>query len=299
MRPRIIRLKGESYRIDHRAANAQSRAARAAAAPRRRAIIPGEMTTRNLLFCLGGLLLGFGVGFFLANRLGVAPPPAPAVAASDQVSSINVKSAPPLDPSQDSGGLPPGHPDISGVASDGSPASPEGAAATSREAQDAMAAADAKPADFALQMTAAATFYRLRALDKATLYLERALKLRPQDPDALLEMGNVKYDAGDFPSAADFYTRSLAADPANADARTDLGNTYFQRDPPDYQRAIDEYRRALQLDPRHELTLQNLASAALNLKDKATARDAIDRLAAVNPNNPMLPALRSSADALP
>jgi tetratricopeptide (TPR) repeat protein len=257
------------------------------------------MTTRNLLFCLGGLLLGFGVGFFLANRLGVGSPVALSVPASDQVSSINVKSAPPLDPTQDAGPLPPGHPDINGVASDGSPASPEGAAATNQEAQMAMEAADAAPADFALQMTAAATFYRLRALDRAALYLERALKLKPQDPDALLEMGNVKYDAGDFPAAADFYTRSLAANPANADARTDLGNTYFQRNPPDYRRALEEYRRALEIDPRHELTLQNLASAALNLKDKPTARDAIARLAEVNPNNQTLSALRSSLDSLP
>jgi tetratricopeptide (TPR) repeat protein len=257
------------------------------------------MTTRNLLFCLGGLLLGFGVGFLLANRVGVGPTVASSVAASDQVSSINVKSAPPLDPTQDAGQLPPGHPDINGVASDGPPANPEGAAATSQEAQAAMESADAKPADFALQMTAAATFYKLRALDKAALYLERALKLKPQDPDALLEMGNVKYDTGDFLAAADFYARSLAADPANADARTDLGNTYFQRNPPDYKRAIEEYRRALEIDPRHELTLQNLASAALNLKDKATARDAIDKLSSVNPNNPMLAALRTSADSLP
>ncbi|MCA1642510.1 MAG: tetratricopeptide repeat protein [Acidobacteria bacterium] len=257
------------------------------------------MTTRNFLFCLGGLVLGFGVGFLLANRLGVGSTAAPTVAASDQVSSINVKGAPPLDPSEDTGQLPPGHPDIDGVASGATPASPEGAAATSREAQAAMEAADAKPADFALQMGAAATFYKLRALDKAALYLERALKLKPQDADALLEMGNVKYDSGDFTAAADFYTRSLAANPSNADARTDLGNTFFQRNPPDYRRAIEEYRRALEIDPRHELTLQNLASAALNLKDKATARDAVDKLAAINPNNSMLAALRSSLDSLP
>ena len=257
------------------------------------------MTTRNLLFCLGGLLLGFGLGFFLANHLGVGSPAASTVSASDQVSSINVKTAPPLDPSRDAGPLPPGHPDINNVASDGSPASPGGAAATSGEAQAAMEAADAKPADFALQMRAAATFYRLRALDKAALYLERALKLKPKDPDALLEMGNVKYDTGDFPTAADFYDRSLAADPANADARTDLGNTFFQRNPPDYRRAIDEYRRALEIDPRHERALQNLASAAINLKDKAVAREAVERLASVNPNYPALESLRAASAALP
>ena len=254
------------------------------------------MTTKNLLFCLGGLVLGFAVGFFLANQMHLA---APVASTSDQASSAGVRPAPPLDPSQDTGSLPPGHPDIGGTASDGSPASAEGVAATDSAAQAAMEAADRKPSDFALQMTAAATFYRLKAYDKASLYLERALKLKPADADALLEMGNVKYDAGDFAAAADFYSRSLAARPGNADVRTDLGNTYFQRTPPDYRRAIEVYRQALKIDARHEKALQNLASAALNLRDKATARETIDTLAQVNPNNPMLESLRSSLDSLP
>ncbi|MFL6229871.1 MAG: tetratricopeptide repeat protein [Pyrinomonadaceae bacterium] len=258
------------------------------------------MTTRNLLYCLGGLLLGFLVGFSLANQMNVAAPTVPTNSAPNQVSSVSVKNAPPLDPSQDAGQLPPGHPDINNAAAGGSQASPDGAsAATSAEVQAAMDAADRKPEDFNLQMTAAATFYRAKALDKAALYLERALKVKPQDADALLELGNVKYDTGDFPAAADFYARSLAVKPNNADARTDLGNSYFRRNPPDYARAIEEYRRAIQVDPKHELAWQNLASAALNLRDKTTAREAIDKLASVNPNNETLPSLRTSLNNLP
>lgn len=258
------------------------------------------MTSKNLLYCLAGLALGFAVGFFISNQLSAAPLAAASGPASpSQTSTVGVKQAPPLDPTQEAGSLPPGHPDINSVASDGSPASPEGVAATDSGAQLAMEAADRKPGDFALQATAAATFYRLKAYDKASLYFERALKLKPKDTDALLGMGNAKYDAGDFPAAADFYTRALAVLPANADVRTDLGNTYFQREPPDYRRAIEEYRRALAVDPRHEKALQNLASAALNLRDKATARDAIDKLAGVSPDNPTLGSLRASLDSLP
>lgn len=257
------------------------------------------MTTKNLLHCLGGLLIGFLIGFLIANRLNPAAPSTPVASSVDQASSINVKDAPPLDPAQDTSQLPPGHPDISQTAADGSPASPDGIAASSTEAQAAMEAADAKPQDFTLQLAAARTFYRLKSLDKSALYFERALKLKPTDADALAEAGNVRYDAGDFSAAAGYYSRSLAARPANADVQTDLGNTYFQRNPPDYRRAIEEYRKALGIDPRHEKALQNMASAALNLRDKATAREAIDKLAAINPGNEMLASLRTSLDNLP
>jgi tetratricopeptide (TPR) repeat protein len=252
------------------------------------------MTTKNLLYCLGGLLLGFAVGFFIANRLNTAAPASAAAANAGQTSSITVKDAPPLDPSQQAGQLPPGHPDI-GQAAGGANAGARDAAAGD-DAQSAAKAADAKPDDFTLQLAAARAFYQAKALDKSALYFERALKLKPKDADALAEAGNAKYDAGDFAGAADYYSRSLAVRP-DADVQTDLGNTYFQRTPPDFRRAVEEYRKALALDPRHEKALQNTASAALNLRDKATARDAIERLAAVNPDNETLPSLRASLDA--
>ncbi len=259
------------------------------------------MTTRNLLYCLGGLLLGFAVGFFVANRMNVAAPTATVAAGAAETSSITVKSAPPLDPSQQAGQLPPGHPDISqmppGGASVGTGGSPTGGAAASEVAESAAKAADARPEDFTLQLAAARAFYQAKALDRSSAYFERAIKIRPKDADALVEAGNAKYDAGDFAGAADYYSRALAVRP-DADVQTDLGNTYFQRTPPDFRRAIEEYRKALAANPRHEKALQNTASAALNLRDKAAARDAIDRLAAVNPNNENLPSLRASLDAL-
>ena len=79
--------------------------------------------------------------------------------------------------------------------------------------------------------------------------------------------------------------------------QTDLGNAFYRRTPPDYARAIKEYRKTLAINPQHEKALQNLAAAALLLKDKATARTALDQLAAVNPNNPALAGLRENLNA--
>jgi tetratricopeptide (TPR) repeat protein len=81
--------------------------------------------------------------------------------------------------------------------------------------------------------------------------------------------------------------------------RADLGNTYTRRQPPELRRAVEEYRKAVRANPRHEVALQNMASVAVQLGDKAAAREAVEQLASANPSNPTLPALRSAADAIP
>ena len=244
--------------------------------------------TRNISFCIIGIVLGFVLGFFFANAGWEARPPAGnlrnAGAATD---------AQPRNQQQQDGQLPPNHPDVSDT-NGGDDRS--GGASSSPQVQAAMDAADRNPRDFAAQMTAAATFYRAGAYTKAVLYLERALQLKPTDADALTAMGDTNYDMGNFTEAAKFYERALAQRPGDINVQTDLGNTYFQRQPPDYDRAISEYRKALAINPKHEKTLQNLAAAALRKGDKATARDALDRLATVNPANPALASLRSDLE---
>jgi tetratricopeptide (TPR) repeat protein len=252
---------------------------------------------KNILLCVLGLALGFGAGFFLANRVTGGVANAPQATASRPAAASD--SAPPLDPNQAGAPLPPGHPDVSGAAATTENANPNGVAATNPEAQAAMEAADRKPQDFDLQMTAANTFARLKATDKATLYLERAVKLQPKDTDALIALANTKYDAGDYTTAASFYERALAVQPQNTEAQTDLGNTYFLRQPPDFKRAIEEYRKTLKVNPRHEKALQNIAAAAIELGDKSTARDTLDQLSKVNPNNAFLEGLRAKLESQP
>lgn len=250
---------------------------------------------RNLTFCVIGIFLGFLLGFFFANAIWVATPPP----GTPRVASATVQ-APPLNPQQQTGPLPPGHPSVNnaGGASVNNAGGEDksGGASSSPQLQSAMDAADRSPRDFDAQMKAAVAFYQTGAYEKAIVYAERALQLKPKDADALTAMGDAKYDMGNFTEAAKFYERSLAQRPNDVNVRTDLGNTYFRRTPPDYDRAIAEYRKALNIDSKHEKTLQNLANAALRKGDKATARDAIDRLASVNPANPALASLRSSLE---
>lgn len=243
---------------------------------------------KNILYCTLGIIAGFFLGFFVANTTGGigvrTTADAPAAASNPEPR--------PLKPSETE--LPPDHPSI-----DGTTGADSSNAASSSAAQTARENAERNPRDFDAQMSAAASFYQLRQYDKAIPFLERALALRPDDPDALVAMGNARYDTRDFKGAATFYERALVLQPDNADVRTDLGNTYFQRDPPDYRRAIAEYRKSVASDPKHEKSWQNIAAAAVRLRDKATAREAVERLAAINAQSPSLSSLRQSIEALP
>jgi tetratricopeptide (TPR) repeat protein len=241
--------------------------------------------SKNILYSVAGIVLGFYLGFFVAN-FGGRPRPGSSV-----MNTAPNGSTRPLDQTTSGGQLPPGHPNLDDSNTNGSPA------ASSAQAQAAMDEADRNPQDFGAQIRAAAIFFQLGSYDKATLYLSRSLALKPDDPDALTGMGQTKYEMGDIVGAATFFEKVLAQHPDDADLRTDLGNTYAKRTPPDYARAIIEYRKALEVDPKNEQALEKLADAALRKEDKAAARDAIDKLAAVNPSNPALSSLRSSLSA--
>ena len=230
----------------------------------------------NILYSIAGVVLGFFIGFFIANMGGE----------QNLNPSTTTSSARPLNPAQSDEQLPSGHPDVAGSKGGA-------AAATSAQAQSAMEAADRSPQDFDAQLRAAAIFYQLQSLDKAELYLKRAIELKPDDPDALTGMAHTKYDTGDFTSAVMFYEKILAKQPNDADLRTDLGNAYARRQPPDYDRAIAEYRKALEVNPSHEQALVRLADSALHKGDKTVAREAIDKLAAVNPASSSLSSLRA------
>jgi tetratricopeptide (TPR) repeat protein len=242
---------------------------------------------RSALFCLAGILFGSGIGFFVANNS------VPVTAVAPASPREGNGAAPPLDPNQTSGELPPNHPPMDG-AEGGGPANPDdksGGAASSPRIQAAMDEADRNPKNYDLQLNAAAAFYNNGALDKAETYLKRALEAKPNDFDALSGLGNVKYDQGDYPAAQGFYEKALMQK-KDPDVQNDLGNSFFKRK--DYDRAIAEYRKALAVDPKHEKSWQNLAAAAIQKDDKTTAREAVGKLAAINPQNPALPSFRES-----
>ncbi|MEJ7713883.1 MAG: tetratricopeptide repeat protein [Pyrinomonadaceae bacterium] len=71
--------------------------------------------------------------------------------------------------------------------------------------------------------------------------------------------------------------------PNDVNVRTDLGLTFVFRKPEKYDRAIAEFRKSLEVNPKHEQTLQNLAFALAQKQDMTEAQAVLKKLEEVNP----------------
>jgi tetratricopeptide (TPR) repeat protein len=231
---------------------------------------------RNLLFLAGGLLLGFTSGFILANQMSWRE---------------GLQSARAQAPSANT----------SGANASGNRGSNQQQQLSEKEIREAIQNADARTDDKELQKRFGMALYAYanqtrdpRYLTDAVRFLKRAVEADPKDRSAIVSLANALFDMGQLGDAARFaeartyYQKALDLDPKDVNARTDLGLTYYFAEPSDPQSAIREYRRSLEIDPRHEQTLQNLATALIKTGNRKEAEKTIETLRSVNPKNPAL-----------
>jgi tetratricopeptide (TPR) repeat protein len=242
------------------------------------------MSKDDLLFTIIGLLLGFILGYVLTNnynqRLALAGP----------ANSALLNEATPAGDNAEEKQIEP---------------EPEKPDADPQVLAEAQKRADGEPTNYEIQMQAGEVFYRAWRYAEAAKFLERAVKLRPKEVEPLVALGNTYFDdaarnnANDkWPLAEKTYQAALALEAKNPSVRTDLGLTFFYREPPDYDRALQEFRKTLETVPNHEPALQNVASVYLKKGDKAQAEKALAALEKVNPANPALPTLRGELEKL-
>ncbi len=181
---------------------------------------------------------------------------------------------------------------------------------TEGQLREAVAKADASPQDAALQRTAGQGLYlyamqtgNSALLPDVARILRRAHEAAPDDYPVIVLAGNAHFlvargggDAGALREARKYYERALAAKPDDIVVRTSLGLTYFFDTPPDAARAAREYRKALEIDPRHEVPLQSLVAALVESGDFAEAEKRLRELEGVNPSNQELPNLRAQLE---
>lgn len=109
------------------------------------------------------------------------------------------------------------------------------------------------------------------------------LKSDPNDPDLLASIGNVYYDAQQFPAAIEYYQRALKIQPTNTGVRTDMATAYWYMGNADA--AIVEFQKSLSYEPTKPNTLFNLGIVEWQGKmdiDKAVAT--WQKLLDTNPN---------------
>jgi tetratricopeptide (TPR) repeat protein len=97
------------------------------------------------------------------------------------------------------------------------------------------------------------------------------LKSAPDNRDLLAGVGNLYYDAHQYPQAVDFYARLLKIEPADAAVRTDMGTAFWYMGNSD--RALAEFDKALAVAPNNPNTLFN--RGLVRWKGKADAAGAV------------------------
>lgn len=175
------------------------------------------------------------------------------------------------------------------------------------EIKQRISEADNNPNNFEFQKNLGIGLYRYASFKKdADLMreisgiLERAHDLKPKDYEVLVALGNLNFDIGYFKSenekfekAREYYLKVLEEKPNDAGVRTEFGLTFFLTNPPDIDRAISEFEKSLQENPKLQRTLQVLIEAYLKKNRVDDAEKLLKKLEEINPENETLQVLKN------
>ena len=139
-------------------------------------------------------------------------------------------------------------------------------------------------------------YHHLFAVDEARRDYERALKLRPDYPEALNNIGAIYYAKKNYGKAIHYYRKALQFDPKSAPIFSNLGTAWFAKDK--VAEGIEAYRTAFALDPKvFEATSSLLVNESLPAHDRAQQDYCLAKLfAASGKNEEAIEYLRKALD---
>lgn len=249
------------------------------------------MTGQKILYAVVGLALGAIAGFVFTNAANrkeidsLRADLARAKSGADASANSTGRRGQQQQPSSDSS----------------SPAMP-----SEQEMRDLISKADSRAddGDYQRQVGQGVYMYSLAQnapalMPEAIRLLKRAEKADPKNYQTTLLLGNAHFALGQngdvkkYDDARAYYQRALESKPDDPNLHALLGMTYYFGSPSDPRRAVEEYRKSLAKDPKHEMALQNLASALLATGATQEAEQRVKELEQVNPNNNALANLRA------
>lgn len=128
--------------------------------------------------------------------------------------------------------------------------------------------------------------------------LRRVLEADPRNLAALTRLANLHNDAGMWTEAIAYYERALEVKPGDPNLLTDLGVCYREIRQP--EKALSVFEQAQRSDPSHWQSLYNtVVVETFDLKRRERALEALERLERLNPQAPNLPELRRFAEQIP
>ena len=127
--------------------------------------------------------------------------------------------------------------------------------------------------------------------------LETIAKTNPGNVNAWIALGNAQMDAQRFAEAIISYQRALDIDPKNVDVRVDMGTCYRGVGQP--ERAIEEYKKGMQYNPRHPMAYMNSGVVyAFDLGKKNEAIKSFEKYLELVPNAPNAADIRQQIQQL-
>ncbi len=217
---------------------------------------------KNLVFGIGGLLIGLAAGFFAANTINRGTTP--------ETPAVSANTDSPL------------------------PASQASQAAMLPDVAETLQKAESEPQNFAVQMKTGDMYAQIGRFDKAAEFYKRGVVINPNNFQANVVLANALFDSQKFEDAEGYYSRALQIEPSDVNARTDLGTTFVERPNPDYERAIKEFKTALETEPKHEPTLYYLGIAYFRKGEKEKANLALNELEKANPTSELIARLKQN-----
>ncbi|MGA2515201.1 MAG: tetratricopeptide repeat protein [Thermodesulfobacteriota bacterium] len=127
--------------------------------------------------------------------------------------------------------------------------------------------------------------------------LEEIIKKDPKNLPTWKELGDLYFDSDQPKEAIEAYSHYLAAKPDNPDVRTDMGIMY--RKLGQFDRALEEFRKAAQNDPKHANSRYNIGLVLLHDKhDLKGAIRAWEEYLKVDPNSERAQRIRAQIEKM-
>lgn len=127
--------------------------------------------------------------------------------------------------------------------------------------------------------------------------LEAAAGQNAKDVQSRVQLGNMYFDAEQYPQAITWYEQAIALNPNDPNVSTDLGVAFYYTNQPD--RALQQFDHSLAVDPKHIKTLLNVGIVrAFAKQDFPGAARAWQQVVDLAPNSPEGDAARKGLDGI-
>lgn len=133
--------------------------------------------------------------------------------------------------------------------------------------------------------------------DLAENLLIELLAINSKDIDAFKKLGGLYFERKDYEDAKQTFEHILKITPEeDGEIYFDLCLVYMEME--NWQKAIDNIKKALEIEPNNPRYLDTMVEIGIINKDKVLAQDAYNRLAEANPENQKLGEIKEEIDNL-